>query len=38
MGAVDTFVAVYMIAIMAVLLVLSILAYKKKVERGEIEE
>lgn len=38
MGAVDTFVAVYMIAIMAILLVLSILAYKKKVERGEIEE
>lgn len=38
MGAVNTFVAVYMIAIMAVLLILSILAYKKKSERGEIED
>ena len=35
MGAVDTFVAVYLIGVMAVLLVLSILAYRKRVERGE---
>lgn len=38
MGAVDTFVALYMIAMMVVLLILSILAYKKKVKNGEIEE
>ncbi len=38
MGAVDTFVALYMIGIMAVLLILSILAYKKRIERGEIDD
>ena len=35
MGAVDTFVALYLIGVMAVLLVLSILAYKKRVDKGE---
>ena len=38
MGAVNTFVALYMIGVMVVLLILSILAYKKRVERGEIDD
>lgn len=38
MGAVDTFVALYMIGVMVVLLILSILAYRKRAERGEIDD
>ena len=38
MGSVQVFVAVYLIAVMAVLMILSILAYRKKIERGEIDE
>ena len=38
MGSVPVFVAVYLIAVMAVLMILSILAYRKKIERGEIDE
>lgn len=38
MGAVTTFVAVYLIAVMAVLCILSILAYRKKAANGELEE
>lgn len=35
---VDTFVAAYLIGIMVVLFILSVIAYRKKAERGELEE
>ena len=38
MQPVDTFVACYLIGWMAVLCVLSIIAYKKRKERGELED
>lgn len=38
MQPVDVFVAAYLIGIMVVLGVLSVLAYRKQVKRGEIKE
>lgn len=38
MGAVDTFVAAYLIAVMVILGVLSILAYRKRAKNGELDD
>lgn len=38
MTPVDTLVAAYLIGVMALLLVLSILAYRKKKRNGELED